>query len=71
MSQLGHQRRFTRKPRIRFSPNSGRIAALHRLATKSAEARRGAAHGGKLRQAAGAAAPVAVTFVARGKSRLG
>ena len=41
---------------FRFSPNSGRIAASHRSATKSADARRGAADGGELRQAAGAAA---------------
>ena len=42
--------------RFRFSPNSGHLAALHRSATKSADARRGAAVGGELRQAAGAAA---------------
>jgi hypothetical protein len=40
-------------------PDSGRIAASHRSATKSADARRGAAHGGELRQAAGAVASVA------------
>jgi hypothetical protein len=37
---------------FRFSPNSGRIAASYRAATKSADARRGAADGGKLRKAA-------------------
>jgi hypothetical protein len=42
--------------RFRFSPNSGRIAASHRSATKSADARRGAADGGELRQAAGVGA---------------
>ena len=42
---------------FRFSPDSGHIAASHRSATKSADARRGAADGGELRQAAGAAAP--------------
>ena len=36
-----------------FSPDSGRIAASHRSATKSADARRGAAVGGELCQAAG------------------
>jgi len=41
---------------FRFSPDSGRIASSHRPATKSADARRGAAHGGELRLAAGAAA---------------
>jgi hypothetical protein len=41
---------------VRFSPDSGRIAASDRSATKSADARRGAAHGGELGQAAGAAA---------------
>jgi hypothetical protein len=45
--------------RFRLSPNSGHIAASHRSATKSADARRGAAVGGELRQAAGAAASVA------------
>ena len=45
--------------RFRFSPNSGRIAASHRSATKSADAQRGAAVGGELRQAAGAVASVA------------
>jgi hypothetical protein len=40
-------------------PDSGRIAASHRSATKSADARRGAAHGGKLPQAAGTVASVA------------
>jgi len=30
---------------FRFSPDSGHIAASHRSATKSADARRGAAHG--------------------------
>ena len=43
----------------RFSPDSGHITASHRSATKSADARRGAAVGGELRQAAGAAASVA------------
>ena len=46
-------------PPFRFSPNSGRIAASYRSATKSADARRGAGHDGELRQAAGAAASVA------------
>jgi hypothetical protein len=41
--------------RFRFSPDSGRIASSHRSATKSADARRGAAAAGELRQAAGAA----------------
>jgi len=41
---------------FRFPPDSGHLAASHRSATKSADARRGAAHGGELRQAAGAAA---------------
>jgi hypothetical protein len=44
---------------FRFSPDFGHIAASHRSATKSADARRGAAHGGELRQVAGAAASVA------------
>jgi hypothetical protein len=35
--------------RFRFSPDSGRIAASHRSATKSADARRSAADGGELR----------------------
>jgi hypothetical protein len=39
----------------RFSPDSGHIAASHRSATKSADARRGAAVGGELRKVAGAA----------------
>ena len=39
--------------------DSGHIDASHRSATKSADARRGAAVGGELRQAAGAAALVA------------
>ena len=39
---------------FRFSPDSGRIASSHRSATKSADARRDAAAGGELRQAAGA-----------------
>ena len=43
---------------FRFSPDSGHIAASHRSASKSAHAR-GAAHGGELHQAAGAAALVA------------
>jgi hypothetical protein len=43
----------------RFCADSGHIAASHRSATKSADARRGAAVGGELRQAAGAAALVA------------
>ena len=43
---------------FRFSPDSGQIATSHRSATKSADARRGAAHGGELRQAAGAAETV-------------
>jgi hypothetical protein len=43
--------------RFRFSPDSGRIAASHRSATKWADAR--TAHGGELRQAAGAAASLA------------
>jgi hypothetical protein len=34
-------------------PDSGHVAASHRSATKSADARRGAAHGGELRQATG------------------
>jgi hypothetical protein len=38
--------------RFRFSPDCGHIAASHRSATKSADARRGAAVGGELRQAA-------------------
>ena len=38
------------------SPDSGRIAASHRSVTKSADARRGAADDGELRQAAGAVA---------------
>ena len=43
---------------FRFSPDSGYIAASHRSASKSADAR-GTAHGGELHQAAGAAASVA------------
>ena len=55
-NEIGHQRRFKRKPRTSaFSPDSGHIAASHRSATKSADARRGAADGVELRQAAGAA----------------
>ena len=61
--------RFKRKPRTSASsPNSGHIAALHRSATKSADARRGAAVGGEFRQAAGAAASVAADK--RGVTRL-
>jgi hypothetical protein len=45
-----------------------RFAASRRSATKSADARRGAADGGELRQAAGAAAPVAADK--RGVTRL-
>jgi hypothetical protein len=37
-------------------PDSGHVAVSHRSATKSADVRRGAAVGGELRQAAGAAA---------------
>jgi len=60
LHSLGHQRRFKRTPRASASPPvPRRIAASHRSATKSADARRGAAHGGELHQAAGAAAPVA------------
>ena len=44
---------------FRFSPDFGHIAASHRSATKSPDARRGAADDGELRQAAGAAALVA------------
>ena len=44
---------------FRFSPDFGHIAASRRSATKSADARRGAAHGGELRQVAGAVALVA------------
>ena len=51
-----------------FSPDSGHIAASHRSATKSADARRGAADDGELRQAAGAAASVAADK--RGVTRL-
>ena len=54
--------------RFRFSPNSGHIAASHRSATKSADARRSAAIGGELHQAAGAAAWVAAGK--RGVTRL-
>ena len=54
--------------RFRFSPDSGRIGASHRSATKSADARRGAAVGSELRQAAGAAAWVAADK--RGVTRL-
>ena len=42
---------------FRFSPDSGHIAASDRSATKSVDARRGAAVGCELRQVAGAAAP--------------
>jgi len=35
---------------FRFSPDSGHIAASHRSATKTADARRGAADGGELHQ---------------------
>jgi hypothetical protein len=49
--------RFKRNPRTSaISPDFGHIAASHRSATKSADARRGATHDGELRQAAGAAA---------------
>jgi hypothetical protein len=44
---------------FRFSPDSRHIAASLRSATKSADARRGAAVGGERRQAAEAAAPIA------------
>ena len=54
--------------RFRFSPNSGHIAASHRSATKSADARRGVADDGELRQAAGAVASVATDK--RGVTRL-
>jgi hypothetical protein len=38
---MSHQRRFKHNAaHFRFSPDSGRIAASHRSATKSAEARR-------------------------------
>jgi hypothetical protein len=42
-----------------FSPDFGHIAASRRSATKSADARRGAADDSELRQATGAVAPVA------------
>ena len=55
-----HQHRFKHTPRTSTSPPiPGHIAASHRSATKSADARRGAAHAGELRQAAGAVASVA------------
>jgi hypothetical protein len=53
---------------FRFSPDSGHIAASHRSATKSVDARRGAADGGELHQVAGAAAWVAADK--RGVTRL-
>src|ERR1700731_4792650 len=56
--RLGSSTSFQAKAaHFHFSPDSGHIAASHRSATKSADARRGAAHGGELRQAAGGAAP--------------
>jgi hypothetical protein len=58
--RLGHQRWLKRKPRTSvYPPDSGHITAAHRSATKSADARRGAADDSELRQAAGAAASVA------------
>ena len=60
MAEMGHQRRFKRKPRTSIYPSdSGHVAVSHRSVTKSASARRGAADDGELRQAAGAAALVA------------
>src|ERR1700722_19413021 len=49
----------TQAAHFRFFPDSGHIAASRRPASKSADARRGAADDGELRQAAGAAAWVA------------
>jgi hypothetical protein len=59
MMAVGHRRRFKQAARFRFSSDSAHIAASHRSATKSADARRGAADGGEFRQAAGAVASVA------------
>ena len=68
MSEMRHQRRFEHHAaHFRISPDSGHIAASHRSATKSADARRGAAVGGELRQAAGAVA--SVTTYKRGVTR--
>jgi hypothetical protein len=49
--QQGAAPSFQEQPaHFRFSPDSGHITASHRSATKSADARRGAAHGGELGQ---------------------
>src|SRR4029078_3032122 len=48
--------------RLRFSADSGHIAASHRLATKSADARQGAADDGELHQAAKPTASIGVEY---------
>ena len=56
VSEMGQSTSFqAQAARFRFSPDSGHIGASRRSATKSADARRGAADDGELRQAAGGA----------------
>jgi hypothetical protein len=57
MSATAQSHHPSEYPHFQFAPDSGRIAASHRSATKSADARRGAADGGELRRVAGDAAP--------------
>jgi len=68
MSAMAQSHYPSECPHFQFAPDSGRIAASYRSATKSADARRGAGDDGELRQAAGAAAWVAADK--RGVTRL-
>ena len=65
VSEMGPSTSFKRKPRTPPTPDVS-LRRTARRPTKSADARRGAAHGGELRQAAGAAALVAAD---KGRSR--
>ena len=47
---VGSSTSFQAQAAHRFSPDSGHIAASHRSATKSADARQGAADDGELRK---------------------
>jgi hypothetical protein len=68
MVALGPSTSFQARRALPPLAQSGHITASRRSATKSADARRGAAVGGELRQAAGAAASVAADK--RGVTRL-
>jgi hypothetical protein len=58
-SASGHQRRFKRNRALPLLPRFRTYRCVASLGDQSAEARQGAAHGGELRQNAGAAASVA------------